>query len=89
MPGTAPIEGHVSPMAGIAAERARAASPEAPYRIPWVDETECVGCNLCSLVCPVHGCITMAERRRAPETDTWNERVATGRDHVPGGLRDL
>ena len=32
-------------------------------RIPRVDETECVGCNLCSLVCPldrVH--VTMVER---------------------------
>ncbi len=28
-------------------------------RIPRVDETECVGCNLCSLVCPVDNCITM------------------------------
>ena len=28
-------------------------------RIPRVDETECVGCNLCSCVCPVDGCITM------------------------------
>ena len=31
-------------------------------RIPRVDETECVGCNLCSLVCPVDQCITMVER---------------------------
>lgn len=30
-------------------------------RIPRVDETECVGCNLCSLVCPVDDCITMIE----------------------------
>jgi len=89
MPGTTPIDGHVTPMASVAAARARAASSDAPYRIPWVDETECVGCNLCALVCPVHGCITMSERRRGPEADTWNDRVATGRDHVPGGLRDL
>ena len=31
------------------------------YRVPWVDQTQCVGCNLCSLVCPVRGCITMQE----------------------------
>ena len=30
-------------------------------RIPRVDESECVGCNLCSLVCPVEGCITMEQ----------------------------
>jgi dihydropyrimidine dehydrogenase (NAD+) subunit PreA len=30
-------------------------------RIPRVDETDCVGCNLCWLVCPVPGCITMVE----------------------------
>jgi dihydropyrimidine dehydrogenase (NAD+) subunit PreA len=28
-------------------------------RIPKVDEQECVGCNLCWLVCPVESCITM------------------------------
>jgi len=32
------------------------------YRVPWVDHTQCVGCNLCSLVCPVPGCITMQEQ---------------------------
>ena len=32
-------------------------------RIPRVDETECVGGNLCSLVCPVEGCITKEEAR--------------------------
>jgi hypothetical protein len=30
----------------------------------------------------------MVERRRAPEAETWNDRVAQGRDRVPGGLRD-
>jgi dihydropyrimidine dehydrogenase (NAD+) subunit PreA len=45
-------------------------------RIPRVDEVECVGCNLCALVCPVHGCITMeqVDTGRAPET--WEQRVA-------------
>jgi dihydropyrimidine dehydrogenase (NAD+) subunit PreA len=56
-------------------------------RVPWVDEPECVGCNLCQLVCPVSGCITMQESRvGAPET--WNDRVAQGRDKQPGGIHD-
>jgi dihydropyrimidine dehydrogenase (NAD+) subunit PreA len=60
-----------------------------PHRIPWVDQIACIGCNLCELVCPVEECITMVERRRAPEEDTWNRRVAEERDRVPGGLVDL
>ncbi len=31
-------------------------------QVPVVDEEECVGCNLCQLVCPVPGCIEMVER---------------------------
>lgn len=89
LPGDPVIQGHVTPHAAVAAERAADAPAEAPYRVPWVDETECVGCNLCALVCPVDGCITMVERRRAEETDTWNERVARGDDYVPGGLDEL
>ncbi len=88
-PGTKAIEGHVAPMAEIAAERLAASTGGELYRIPWVDETECVGCNLCNLVCPVEGCITMEEARRAEDEDTWNARVASGRDKVPGSLADL
>jgi dihydropyrimidine dehydrogenase (NAD+) subunit PreA len=56
-------------------------------RVPWIDEPECVGCNLCQLVCPVPGCITMEE---IPSTkmDTWNDRVRDGRDKVPGGIHE-
>ncbi len=85
-PGTPAHAGHVAPMAKIAAERARAAPADAPYRVPWVDETECVGCNLCALVCPVESCISMVEQRRAPNADTWHDRIRDGRDRVPGGL---
>ncbi len=88
LPGTEPIAGHIAPMARLAAEKAASASDK-PYRVPWVDETECVGCNLCALICPVDGCITMVEKRRAPTPDTWNDRVAQGRDYVPGGFADL
>jgi dihydropyrimidine dehydrogenase (NAD+) subunit PreA len=69
------------------------ATPPTPFplgalagdRVPWIDEPECVGCNLCQLVCPVTGCITMVE---APggKHDTWNARMAEGRDKQPGGI---
>ena len=45
-------------------------------RIPRVDETECVGCNLCSLVCPVDDCINMVERSTGLAPQTWAERSA-------------
>ena len=47
-----------------------------PARIPRVDETECVGCNLCSLVCPVDDCITMVEVNTALPAETWEERTS-------------
>jgi dihydropyrimidine dehydrogenase (NAD+) subunit PreA len=48
-------------------------------RIPHVDEHECVGCNLCWLVCPVERCISMVELDTGKVAETWAERVA-GRD---------
>ncbi len=42
-------------------------------RIPRVDETECVGCNLCACVCPVDGCITMVEVDTGLKPETWDE----------------
>ena len=89
LPGTEKTPGHVAPRAEAAARKAREAPGDAPYRVPWVDETECVGCNLCALVCPVDGCIEMVERRRGPDVETWNDRVRKGTDHIPGGLADL
>jgi dihydropyrimidine dehydrogenase (NAD+) subunit PreA len=47
-------------------------------RIPRVDETECVGCNLCSLVCPVESCITMEEVDLGLPRESWEERSAHG-----------
>ncbi|HEX4650879.1 MAG TPA: 4Fe-4S binding protein, partial [Granulicella sp.] len=43
-------------------------------RIPRVDQTECVGCNLCSLVCPVDECITMVEVNTGLAPESWDER---------------
>ena len=43
-------------------------------RIPRVDATECVGCNLCALVCPVDSCITMIEVDTGLAPQTWEER---------------
>jgi dihydropyrimidine dehydrogenase (NAD+) subunit PreA len=61
-------------------ERARDEDVHGPYatplsRIPRVDETECVGCNLCSLVCPVEECITMVEVPTGLAPETWDERT--------------
>lgn len=50
-----------------------------PARIPRVDETECVGCNLCSLVCPVDDCITMVEVKTDLAAETWEQRSAAYR----------
>ena len=47
-------------------------------QVPFVDEEECVGCNLCSQVCPVPGCITMEEVPTTAGKESWNMRVAKG-----------
>ncbi|WP_438032552.1 NAD-dependent dihydropyrimidine dehydrogenase subunit PreA [Sorangium sp. So ce204] len=70
-------------------DRAVTADPSgdaAPSRVPFVDEEECIGCNLCALVCPVPGCITMREVPSGKPPETWNDRVQKGTDFVPGGL---
>jgi dihydropyrimidine dehydrogenase (NAD+) subunit PreA len=65
---------------------------DGPYRtplsrIPRVDEHECVGCNLCSLVCPVEDCITMERIENGLPPQTWAERVAAG--IVPSGVEHV
>ena len=49
-----------------------------PARIPKVDEQECVGCNLCWLVCPVEGCITMDRVDTGLAPESWEQRAARG-----------
>lgn len=41
-----------------------------------VREEDCVGCNLCSIVCPVDGAIEMVELKNPLPPMTWNERQA-------------
>jgi len=90
IPGMDDVEkkkrGHVAFPQNVPNIAATAEGTKAGARVPWVHEEECVGCNLCQLVCPVEGTITMREARKAPESITWNERVQAGTDLVPGGL---
>jgi dihydropyrimidine dehydrogenase (NAD+) subunit PreA len=77
--------GHTHIPAEVPSLAALGKGAPAGARVPFVDEVECIGCNLCALVCPVAGCITMKEAPGgAPET--WNDRVQKGTDLVPGGL---
>jgi dihydropyrimidine dehydrogenase (NAD+) subunit PreA len=45
------------------------------HRIPRVDEHECVGCNLCALVCPVENCITMDRIENSLPFESWEQRA--------------
>ena len=83
------IEGHATPESLEAASRtsiavtpiakldaphvANGATP--PLRIPRVDEAECVGCNLCWLVCPVEDCITMERVETGRPAQSWAQRM--------------
>jgi len=77
-------QGHAAPTRA----RAVAAAGQRGAHIVWVDETECIGCNLCSHVCPVPGCITMKDVTNGAPFESWNDRIARGTAAVPGGLHD-
>ena len=47
-------------------------------RVPRIDEHECVGCNLCALVCPVEECITMERIDTQRPFESWAMRTAAG-----------
>jgi dihydropyrimidine dehydrogenase (NAD+) subunit PreA len=83
------LDGHAVPAQVEAASRARiAVTPIAKLdaaqaalgvtpanRIPRVDEVECVGCNLCWLVCPVENCITMEKVETGLPAQSWAQRT--------------
>ena len=53
--------------------------------VPRIMDDECVGCNLCALVCPVDQCITMKQIDSGQAFESWNmraKRLAT--DPAPG-----
>jgi dihydropyrimidine dehydrogenase (NAD+) subunit PreA len=38
-----------------------------------INQDTCVGCNMCSLVCPAEGCITMRQRDSGLPKMNWKE----------------
>ncbi len=44
-----------------------------PYNSYTIKEAECVGYNLCKVICPVDDCITMVEQRKGDEYINWKE----------------
>jgi dihydropyrimidine dehydrogenase (NAD+) subunit PreA len=82
--GEALHAGHSAPLR----DSAIAAAKEKNAHIVWVDETECIGCNLCSHVCPVPGCITMTDVTDGRPFESWNDKIAKGTSKLPGGLDD-
>jgi dihydropyrimidine dehydrogenase (NAD+) subunit PreA len=84
------IDGHATPESLVDASRKRIAVTPIPKldgvsgngshktppgRIPHVDEQECVGCNLCWLVCPVEDCITMEQVETGLPAESWEQRA--------------
>ena len=69
----------LAPRYEVAPAQEHAAQVPGKPHVPWVDEAECIGCNLCALVCPVPGCISMREIPNEAGPESWNDRVAAGK----------
>ena len=54
---------------------AHAADPAAVAKIHG-GIVDCVGCNLCSMVCPVDECITMVRVDDGASKHTWREQLS-------------
>jgi dihydropyrimidine dehydrogenase (NAD+) subunit PreA len=59
---------------------------QAGTRVPYVIKDNCVGCNLCSLVCPVENCITMERVDDGTKHETWKERTLA--NNIPDTFND-
>jgi dihydropyrimidine dehydrogenase (NAD+) subunit PreA len=69
----------VTPIPKLDRDGARFPQRSTPLeRVPRVDEHHCVGCNLCSLVCPVEDCITMVPIDNGLPAYTWQQRMEDG-----------
>jgi dihydropyrimidine dehydrogenase (NAD+) subunit PreA len=44
-------------------------------RYPRVIEAECVGCNLCHLICPSPGAISMVRIDPGGPTQSWRQKM--------------